>query len=157
MVRTMYSPVFIVKSAQNMRNRMSSAEGKLWERLSNGFDGARFRRQHPIGNHVVDFYCRKLKLIVEISRAGRPVPKERDSYLRVCGYSVLRISEKEINDDISRVIAAIGFRVHAVNFKIRLASVKNMFNPVSDAVRTIFNPRRRSHADTRRLGLLVEF
>jgi very-short-patch-repair endonuclease len=69
MVRTRYSPLFIAKSAQSMRNRMTTAEGMLWKHLSNGFDGERFRRQYPIGNHVVDFYCRKMKLIVEISAA----------------------------------------------------------------------------------------
>ena len=70
MVRTMYSPTYIVKSAQHMRSRMTTAEGMLWKTLSNWFDDVRFRRQYPIGNHVVDFYCRRLRLIIEISRTG---------------------------------------------------------------------------------------
>jgi len=151
----MYSPIFIVKSAQNMRSRMTTAEGKLWERLSNGLDGARFRRHYPIGNHVVNFYCRKLKLIVEISRGGCHVQKERDAYLRACGYNVLRISEKEVKEDFPRIIRGIGFRVRTLRMYERLASVKAMFRHILNAAFSLSGPKRRVYVESsHRLGLL---
>jgi very-short-patch-repair endonuclease len=158
MVRTMYSPTYIVKSAQNMRKRMTTAEGMLWQKLSTGFGCLRFRRQYPIGNHVVDFYCRKLKLIVEISRSGIPVQKERDAFLCACGYTVLRFSEKEIVDDIPRIVSAIGLRVRLIGWKLKLASVNGIIRHSIETARLLFSPRRRFCAGTdHRLKLLLEF
>jgi len=53
--------------AKRLRGRMTQAEILLWEKLKNKqFKGCKFRRQHPIHQFVVDFYCHKLKLIIEI-------------------------------------------------------------------------------------------
>jgi cyclase len=45
---------------------MTSAEMVLWEKLSGSQLGAKFRRQHPIGLYIADFYCHKYRLIVEV-------------------------------------------------------------------------------------------
>jgi very-short-patch-repair endonuclease len=140
----MYSPTYIVKSAQHMRSRMTTAEGMLWKTLSNWFDDVRFRRQYPIGNHVVDFYCRRLRLIIEISRTGCQVRNERDdAYLRACGYSVLRFTEKEIIGDFPRIVSRVGLRVRILRFRSQLSSVKNIFGCAAQGIHSIFTPRRR--------------
>ena len=154
----MYSPTYTVKSAQNMRNRMTTAEGMLWKGLSNGFDNARFRRQYPIGNHVVDFYCRKLKLIIEISRVDCHVRKvsdvshreasRSDVYLRACGYTVLRFTEKEITDDFSRIASKIALCVRFLGLKMKLSAVKSIALHAVEFAQSLFGPKRRLDIET---------
>ncbi len=137
---------------------MTTAEGMLWKGLSNGFDNARFRRQYPIGNHVVDFYCRKLKLIIEISRVDRHGRKESevslrdasraDAYLRACGYTVLRFTEKEITDDFSRIASKIALRVRFLGLKMKLSAVKSLTLHAIESVHSFFGPRRRFDIET---------
>lgn len=45
---------------------MTDAEMRLWNILKQGIQGCKFRRQHPIAGFIADFYCHRLKLIVEI-------------------------------------------------------------------------------------------
>ena len=170
MVRTRYSPTFIAKSAQNMRSRMTTAQGLLWTRLSQGSDGVWFRRQYPIGNHIVDFYCRKLKLIVEIGHCIAPKQNKRyretdlrdaslrDAYLRTCGYTVLRFSEKEITDDFSSVVSRIRSCVRFIRIKIQVSSFIGFLGDVMEAAHSFFSPRRRFRSEPRHdLSLLMDF
>jgi very-short-patch-repair endonuclease len=53
--------------AKNLRNNMTHSEKLLWEKLKGKQNcGLRFRRQHPIDLFIVDFYCHKVRLVVEI-------------------------------------------------------------------------------------------
>ena len=53
--------------ARELRRAMTPAEQALWTRIRDGqLDGAHFRRQHAVGNFIVDFFCAKAKLVVEI-------------------------------------------------------------------------------------------
>lgn len=45
---------------------MTEAEKLLWFYLKEGFEGCKFRRQHPFGIYIADFYCHKIRLILEI-------------------------------------------------------------------------------------------
>ena len=57
----------IFKNAEVLRNRMTESESLLWDKLkSKKFHGLKFRCQHPIQTYIADFYCHKLKLIIEI-------------------------------------------------------------------------------------------
>ncbi len=57
----------IQTAAQEMRREMTPAEEVLWEALrKKQFLGLRFRRQHPVGLFILDFYCPALKLVVEV-------------------------------------------------------------------------------------------
>ena len=49
-----------------LRGRMTKSEALLWKYIKNDSLGFRFRRQHGIGNYIVDFYCPKLKLVIEV-------------------------------------------------------------------------------------------
>jgi very-short-patch-repair endonuclease len=170
MVRTRYSPTLIARSAQNIRSRMTTAQGLLWTRLSQGSDGVWFRRQYPIGNHVVDFYCRKLKLVVEIGNCVAPKQNERhrethlhdayrgDAYLRSCGYTVLRFSEQEIIHDFPLVISRIRSCVRIVRIKMQISSFIGFFRSAMESMRWSFIPRRRVRPEPRHgLSLLMEF
>ena len=56
---------------QKLRNRMSAAEVALWMMIKNKqLNGERFLRQFSIGHYIVDFYCHKHKLAIELNGAG---------------------------------------------------------------------------------------
>jgi len=81
---------------------MTDAEKKLWSFLRDNQLGVRFRRQFPIGRHVLDFYCHEAKLNVEIDGVGHyndegtRNDEERDSELERQGIKVLRYSNPEV-------------------------------------------------------------
>jgi very-short-patch-repair endonuclease len=85
----------------------------LWQRLRGGKAGRKFRRQHPVGPYVVDFYCREARLIIEIDgeahdRADRPKRDEaRLRFLREQGYRIVRISARRVIADADAVADAI--------------------------------------------------
>ena len=56
----------IFANAKHLRKNMTGAETVLWMHLKKGLNGCKFRRQHPIGIYIADFYCHHSKLIVEI-------------------------------------------------------------------------------------------
>lgn len=87
-MRTMFygSNAKTFQYAHALRARMTDAEKKLWDRLSNKqLEGYRSKRQHPIANYIADFYCHQAKLIIEVDgkiheqeRANHPGPRQDD-------------------------------------------------------------------------------
>lgn len=62
------SPV-IFANAKKLRNEPTASEIIFWSLLKQHFPGYRFKRQHPISQYIADFYCHKLKLVIEIDGA----------------------------------------------------------------------------------------
>ncbi|HUU05694.1 MAG TPA: DUF559 domain-containing protein [Patescibacteria group bacterium] len=91
----------LVGRARSMRKALTSAEKKLWERLLRDFE-FRVLRQRPIDNFIVDFYCPKMKLVIEIDGAGhfkdegRALDKERTKILEAYGLRVVRFSNHDV-------------------------------------------------------------
>jgi imidazole glycerol-phosphate synthase subunit HisF len=56
----------IFENAKQLRNKQTAAETMLWASLKQSFPTLRFRRQHPISIYIADFYCHKLKLVIEV-------------------------------------------------------------------------------------------
>jgi very-short-patch-repair endonuclease len=90
----------------SLRNRSTSVEAELWDILkSKNLDGRKFRRQHSIGNYIVDFCCPSEKLIIELD--GDPhgeyhkieEDKNRDKYLESLGFTVLRFENRFVFQD----------------------------------------------------------
>ena len=82
-------------------------------------DGFRFRRQHPIGPYVADFFCPKAKLVVELD-GGQHAEAEnatkdeiRTQWLRARGYRVLRIWNSELTTNPHGVREAIYASLHS--------------------------------------------
>jgi cyclase len=106
------SPV-IFGRAKNLRNNQTFAEKLLWSRLRNNQLGVRFRRQHPISSFVVDFYCQKHLLVIEVDgnvHLDKTVQMEdqtKTESLIALGLHVVRFTNKEIIDDIDRVVNQI--------------------------------------------------
>jgi very-short-patch-repair endonuclease len=99
---------------RRLRKNQTDAEAKLWSRLRNrGLDGVKFRRQHSVGNYILDFYAPVHKLCIEAD-GGQHYEKEgmrkdmlRTEILSKQGIKVLRFSDLEILKNINGVCESI--------------------------------------------------
>ena len=106
--------VTIFKRARDLRERETPSEKMLWEKLSKKqLLGYKFRRQHPFGRYILDFYCHKKKLVIELDGAyhndklQRWQDEERTKFLKEAGLKVIRFENKEVLQNIDTVIQAI--------------------------------------------------
>ena len=100
--------------AKKLRQNMTYAEIMLWKALRNktlmGFD---FDRQRPIDNYIVDFYCKVLKLAIEIDGGSHDYEeiankdKIREINLNSFGITILHFKESEVRKDIKGVLSTI--------------------------------------------------
>lgn len=102
------------KCSRQLRNNMTDAEVALWARIrGKQLKGYQFYRQKPVGNFIVDFYCPKVNLIIELdggqhySEEGKTKDECRDSYLKNLGLHILRFSDREVFEDIGGVLEKI--------------------------------------------------
>jgi very-short-patch-repair endonuclease len=97
--------------AKKLRAHMTLAEVLLWKKLNRRQLGVRFNRQKPIGKWVVDFYCKELRLAVEVDGAShnfREVDDEvRQQQLEALGIRFLRFWDCEVKNEIGSVIERI--------------------------------------------------
>ena len=110
----MRAPTKIIGNARRLRRNLSKPEAQLWSRLRQRLPGKPvFRRQHPIGPYVLDFYCAKANLALEIDgishdMADRPQRDDRrDAWLRKHGVTVIRIPAAELAPDVDAAADAI--------------------------------------------------
>ncbi|WP_233501496.1 endonuclease domain-containing protein [Acaryochloris thomasi] len=99
-------------AARRLRNRLTPAEAKLWQALKNRkLGGLRFRCQHPIGRFIVDFYCPSCQLVVEIDggvhQQQQDYDEARTEHLERYGYTVIRFSNKAVEQNLQTVLATI--------------------------------------------------
>ncbi len=102
----------IHQRAHDLRHVPTQGETKLWSRLrSHHFKDVHFRRQHPIGNYIVDICAPRQKLVIELDGSQHLDRERRDearsSYLRSRGYRVLRFWNDDVLNNIEGVIAEI--------------------------------------------------
>jgi very-short-patch-repair endonuclease len=98
--------------AKELRQQLTHAEVILWNRLrSRRLGGFKFRRQHPIGSYIADFYCASRRLVVEVDGSvhiGQQEPDEqRTQRMAEHGYRVLRVSNQQIEKDLESVMCRI--------------------------------------------------
>ncbi|MBQ2795313.1 MAG: endonuclease domain-containing protein [Oscillospiraceae bacterium] len=92
----------LVNTAKELRRNMTFEEKTLWYRFLSSYP-IRFKRQKTIGNYIVDFYCDKAKLVVEIDGAQHYKPdakeydKRRTEYFESLGLSVIRFLNSDID------------------------------------------------------------
>ena len=102
----------IFERAKELRENMTRAELKLWERLKNNqLGGFRFKAQHPIDKFIVDFYCHKARLIIEVDgdihKESVEYDQNRTAELEKFELKIIRFTNKEIETDIESVLKRI--------------------------------------------------
>ena len=99
--------LLLEERARKMRFSPTRSEEWLWRELSGSKTGFAFRRQLVIGMHIVDFACTKVRLVVEVDgeyhaeRARHDA--RRDRVLAELGWSVLRVAEQDVIQDLGGV------------------------------------------------------
>ena len=100
------------KRARELRGNPTPVEKKLWKYLLNRkLGGFKFRRQHPIGRFIADFYCHIAKLVIELDgeHHARQVGYDtsRSLWFEERGIRVIRFQNIEVENEIEKVIAEI--------------------------------------------------
>jgi very-short-patch-repair endonuclease len=110
----MRAPPETIANARRLRRALSLPEARLWNRLRQRAPGLpTFRRQHPIGPYVLDFYCAKARLAIEIDGMSHDVgdrPERdirRDAWLEARELTVIRIAANEVLSAIDETVANI--------------------------------------------------
>jgi cyclase len=110
--------MIIFENAKRLRNNMTPAEDKLWQRVSKNKLGVRFKAQHPVSNFIVDFYCHKAKLVIEVdgdihfSEEGAKQDILRTEELEKLELKVIRFTNDQIFHDINGVLEKIKMTLH---------------------------------------------
>ncbi len=92
---------------------MTEPEIKLWQYLRNEQLGVKFRRQHSIGEYIADFYCTKLKLVIEIDGESHfndeaiEYDSIRTNFFKSLGIEVIRFNNDEVMTNIEGVFEII--------------------------------------------------
>jgi very-short-patch-repair endonuclease len=99
----------LTELARKNRSNPSPAEKKIWSKVlcRKQFKGYKFTRQKPLGGYIVDFYCSKLQLVIEIDGDSHVENKEYDEtrteVLSQLGLRVLRYTNREVLNNLDGV------------------------------------------------------
>jgi very-short-patch-repair endonuclease len=102
----------IHRRAIELRRNKTPAEQKLWHRLRAGrLEEFHFRCQQVIGNYIVDFYCHKAGLVIELDGSqhldNTEYDQARDQFLVGMGLKVLRFFNSEVENHLNEVLEHI--------------------------------------------------
>lgn len=98
--------------AREMRGHQTDAEALLWMLLRNRrIAGAKFRRQHPLGRYILDFYCIEKRLCIELDGGQHnetlDYDQHRDAWLRLQGIHILRFWNNQMLMETEAVLEVI--------------------------------------------------
>jgi very-short-patch-repair endonuclease len=107
-----------IASARRLRRNMTDVERKLWSKLRGGqLDGYKFRRQHPLGPYVLDFFCESERLVVEIDGGQHANTKAKDdlrtAWLIARGCRVIRFWNNEVSQNLEGVLERLRLELPA--------------------------------------------
>jgi very-short-patch-repair endonuclease len=108
-----YNKDLLLRSRE-LRSNMTDAERDLWARLRRKqLNGYQFYRQRIIGNYIVDFYCPRAGLVIEVDGAQHyseemlEADRRRDDYLRGNALTVMRFSNLEVRQNLDGVVERV--------------------------------------------------
>ncbi len=119
--RTAHPDTYALLKAYSLENRhdMTDAESVLWEQLKSKQLGAKFRRQHVIGDYIADFVCLSHHLVVEVDgeyhddEKQKQIDQVRTDYLNSVGFNVIRFTNNQIFFDTDDVLNKIKLSLKA--------------------------------------------
>jgi len=101
----------ILQRSRDFRHPLTPTEAKIWQAVRRRQLGFKFRRQHPIGRFIADFYCAQAKLAIEIDGDSHAPPDQasydtvRSQWLEGQGYRVIRpAAAQQVEEDLERVV-----------------------------------------------------
>lgn len=97
--------------ARRLRRDATEVETRIWWKLREAFPSHRFRRQHPVGRHIVDFACPARKLAIELDGAQHALAQQADRLRTVelaqHGYRVIRFWNTDVLENPEGVLDTI--------------------------------------------------
>ena len=100
-----------LERARELRHDMTPAEKILWHELRGNKLGVHFRRQQVIAGFIVDFYCHKAALVIEVDGDIHDLQQEEDArrekVLREMGLRIVRFGNEEVMRDLSAVVGNV--------------------------------------------------
>ena len=102
-----------VLRARALRRDMTLPEALLWRELRKRPGGFKFRRQHPVGRWIVDFYCPLVRLAIEVDGISHEMGSRpetdvlRDNWLKGQGLKILRLAATDVLRDLNSAVGAI--------------------------------------------------
>lgn len=98
--------------AKEHRQPLTAAEAVLWQRLRRKqVAGLKFRRQHPLGPFIADFYCAARRLVIEVDgpihQNQQEQDAERTAQFEASGHRVIRFSNEEVLNNVEDVLTRI--------------------------------------------------
>ena len=119
--------------SRDLRSHSTLSEILLWQKLrASQFRGYAFNRQKPLGNYIVDFYCLKLDLVIEVDGNSHffeesvVEDQERQKVIERMGVNFLRFSDLEVKRSMPSIVVEIGYFID--DFEGKMA--KNPPNPL---------------------------
>jgi acetylglutamate kinase len=103
----------IFQRAGELRNNMTKAEKIVWNKIHINQWHLKFRRQHPIGNYIADFYCHAIKLVIEIDgdihniKEVKELDEYRENHLKELGLTILRFKNEDVFKNCESIIQEI--------------------------------------------------
>jgi very-short-patch-repair endonuclease len=113
----MYPPKATIARAKKLRRALTLPEVILWLAIRRQKLGARFRRQHPVGPYVLDFYCEAARLAVEVDGVSHEHPNRiqhdarRTAWLNLRGITVYRLAARDVLGNLEGVLVSLRTRV----------------------------------------------
>lgn len=107
------APPGVYQQTALLRKYQTPAEEKLWLLLRQKPGGYKFRRQHPLGFFILDFYCHAAKLAIEIDGDVHQLEKvenndeEREQTIRKMGVDVIRFTNEQVLNEAHKVVKEI--------------------------------------------------
>jgi len=105
---------YLKKYRKQLRNNLTPAEARLWNILKDKkLEGRKFRRQHSIDNMIVDFYCPKERLVIELdgnvhfNPVSENTDQIRDQKLKSFGLKILRFENRMVFEKPEIIIMSI--------------------------------------------------
>lgn len=98
----------LLPKARELRNNPTPPEKTFWNALRKMpfYRAAKFNRQKPLGKYIVDFYCHRFRLVIEIdgdshaSESARKYDQKRTDFLEAQGLQVVRFTNREVPENI---------------------------------------------------------
>ena len=114
----LYNKTLLKERRRNLRRNQTEAERTLWGKLRNkNFLGMKFFRQYSVGHYIVDFYCSKYKLVIELDGGqhaedeNKEYDQVRTDYLKSMGIEVMRFWNNDVIQSVEEVLGEIEKRV----------------------------------------------
>jgi very-short-patch-repair endonuclease len=111
--------------SRDLRSHSTLSEILLWQKLrASQFRGYAFNRQKPLGNYIVDFYCLKLDLVIEVDGNSHffeesvMEDQDRQKVIERMGVNFLRFSDLEVKRSMPSVLEEIGYFIDDFERKI---------------------------------------